>query len=130
MSFNLDEKPGVSGTQKVASQVGTPMQYADGVIHLNLNLEDKVEPMDESKVDEHIVGLIMSHQYSLKKGLELFGNKAKEAAMKELKQIHDMDTYTPIDHKTCPRKRRTRPYWHYSFSPKSVMGESRVESVQ
>ena len=41
--------------------------------------------MDEGDIDEHICGLIMSHQYTLKKGLELFGEKAEEPAVKELK---------------------------------------------
>ena len=38
----------------------------------------------------------MAHQYSMKKGIKLFGEKGEEATLKELKQIHDMDTYTPI----------------------------------
>ena len=38
----------------------------------------------------------MSNQFSLKKGLELFGNKAEAATGKELQQIHNMDTYTPM----------------------------------
>ncbi len=56
--------------------------------------------MDEGNVDENIVCLIMVHQYSLKKGFELFVEKAKIAAIKELAQIHDMDTYTLMDPKT------------------------------
>ena len=56
--------------------------------------------MGEDEICEHIVGLIMAQQYTLKKGLELFGEKAEEAAIKELQQIHDMDTYTPMDPKT------------------------------
>ena len=62
-----------------------------------------MEPFDEADINEHIVGLIMAHQYTPKKGLELFGKKAEEAAVKELKQIHDMDTYTPIDPKTLSK---------------------------
>ena len=65
-----------------------------------------MEPFDEEDIDEHIVGLIMAHQYTLKNGLELFGEKAEEAAIKELKQIHDMDTYTPIDPKILSKDQR------------------------
>ena len=90
VSFNLDKKLGV----------GAPMQYADGVLHLNLDEKPGVGPMDEVDVGEHIVGLIMAHQYALKKGLELFGDKDEEADVKELKQIHDMDTYMPMNPKT------------------------------
>ena len=32
----------------------------------------------------------------MKKGIEHFGEKGEEATLKELKKIHDMDTYTPI----------------------------------
>ena len=62
-----------------------------------------MEPFDEADIGEHIVGLIMAHQYTPKKGLELFGKKAAEAAVKEVKQIHNMDTYTPIDSKTLSK---------------------------
>ncbi len=45
----------------------------------------------------------MTNQYLLKKGVDLFGNCGEVAAIKELCQIHDMDTYTPINPKklTC-----------------------------
>ena len=38
----------------------------------------------------------MTNQYTLKKGLKLFEEKAEKATMKELKQIHDLDTYPLI----------------------------------
>ncbi len=41
----------------------------------------------------------MANQCLLKKVVELFGNQGKVAAIKELQQIHDMDTYTPMDPK-------------------------------
>ena len=51
--------------------------------------------------------LIIAHQYSLKKGIELFGEKAKVAAVDELSQIHNLDTYTPMDHtKLTPNQKR------------------------
>ena len=39
----------------------------------------------------------MIHQYNLKKGLELFGDKAEIATVKELKQINDMGKYVPLE---------------------------------
>jgi len=80
VSFNLG---GNSGVQQ--NNLEHPQQYADGVLHLNLEQGNEVEPMGECDRDEHIVGLIMAHQYSLKKGLELFGKKAEDATLKELK---------------------------------------------
>ena len=38
----------------------------------------------------------MAQQYSLKKEVELVGEWAEEATVKELSHIHHMDTYTPI----------------------------------
>ena len=42
----------------------------------------------------------MAQQYSLKKGMELFGDRAGKATLKEMQQLHDMDTYMPVDPKT------------------------------
>ena len=44
--------------------------------------------MEDWEVDEHTTGLVMAHQYSLKKGVELFGERAEDATVKELSQIH------------------------------------------
>ena len=52
--------------------------------------------MTEEQSDAHIVGVIFAQHFSLKKGLELFGEKADVAVQKELNQIHQMDTYKPI----------------------------------
>ena len=49
---------------------------------INLNLSDPTydrQKMHEQEVEEHILGLIMAHQYSMKKGIELFGEKGEEA---------------------------------------------------
>ena len=118
VSFNLDEKPGV----------GAPAQYADGVLHLNLDEKPGV-PMDEADIDEHICGLIMSHQYTLNKGLELFGEKAEEAAVKELKQIHDMDTYTPIDPKTLSTEEKNKALSALFFLTEKRHGKNQGEKV-
>ncbi len=55
--------------------------------------------MSQGDIDDHILGLIMASQYLLKKGIKLFGNRSKVVANKELRQIHNMDTYTPMDPK-------------------------------
>ncbi len=71
-------------------------QLANGLINRNF---DQVTVMSQRDIDEHIVGLIMVNQYLLKKVLELFGDKGKVTAIKELWLIHDMDTYTPMSPK-------------------------------
>ena len=102
-SFNLG---GNSRVQQ--NNLECPQQYADGVLHLNLEQGNEVEPVEKCDRDEHIVGIIMAHQYSLKKGLELFGEKAEDATLKELQQIHDMATYTPMDPKELTKEEKAK----------------------
>ena len=52
--------------------------------------------MTEAHIDPHFLGVILVQQYGLKKGIELFGEKAYAAVVKELTQIHELDTYEPI----------------------------------
>ena len=52
---------------------------------------------DEFDTNVEALGLIMVHQYNLKKGLELFGDKAEVDNVIELQQIHDMGTYVPLE---------------------------------
>ena len=57
-----NENPGV------ADYESQPRQYSDGMT--NLNLSDTTydqRKMCEQEVEEHILGLIMAHQYSMKK---------------------------------------------------------------
>ena len=52
--------------------------------------------MTEEQSDAYIIGVIFAQHFSLKKGLELFGEKADAVVHKDLTQIHKMDTYEPI----------------------------------
>ena len=67
-----------------------------GVINLELGPEGPPPSFTEAQMDEHIVGVIFSQQHSLKKGRDLFGEKADTAITKELQQIHDLETYDPV----------------------------------
>ena len=91
VNVNLAGMPGVPEDWE------PPTQYADGVINLN-TIDAKFAPKSDFDVDEHILGVIMAQQYSLRKGIELFGKRAEVAAVDELSQIHHMATYTPMDH--------------------------------
>jgi hypothetical protein len=44
----------------------------------------------------HAVGVILAQQYSVNKGIKLFGERAKQSVSKELRQLHDYHTYTPV----------------------------------
>jgi hypothetical protein len=42
-------------------------------------------------------GTSLTQQYIVQKGLKKFGDKGKEATLKELEQLHDRECFTPID---------------------------------
>ena len=74
-----------------------------GVVHFNVgNDAPPLKTMTKEKSDAHIVGVIFAQNFSLKKGLELFGGKADAAVHKELTQIHKMDTYEPVHQSKIP----------------------------
>ena len=50
----------------------------------------------EDHVMMHVLGVVLAEQYSINKGIRLFGDRAREAVSKELKQLHDYVTYTPV----------------------------------
>jgi hypothetical protein len=68
-----------------------------GVIHLQF--DDNAPPpshMIGAQLDAHILGVILVQKYSLKKGLEIFCDRASVAMVKELSEIHGLEVYEPI----------------------------------
>ena len=45
----------------------------------------------------HVLGVPMIQAHGLHKGIELFGQKARNTVQKEMQQQHDMETYTPVE---------------------------------
>ena len=69
---------------------------------LNVNIDAPVKDtsrncMDDSSLDEYLLEVVLVQQYNLRKGLELFGDRAEEATKNELQQIHDFGTYIPMN---------------------------------
>ena len=65
-----------------------------------LNLEtDEGEPvfseMSEEDCDTHVMGVLLTQHYNMKKAKELFGDRSDNAVMRELSQIHACETYKP-----------------------------------
>ena len=46
--------------------------------------------MTEAHTGAHTIGVILVQQYGLKKGIELFGEKADADVVKDLTQIHEI----------------------------------------
>ena len=66
---------------------------------LDLNIE----------TDGHDEGLILAHlfiQFSLKQGLKKYGKKGEKSVMKELRSLHDLKAWIPLDHKKLTREQR------------------------
>ena len=84
-----------------------------GVVNLNIDTPVQVQAPDDGWADddsltEHLLGVILVQQYNLKKGLELFGDRAEAATTKELQQIHDFGTYVPQDAKELSKAERLK----------------------
>ena len=68
-----------------------------GVINLHFD-EDAPPPPEitEAHTYTHILEVILVQQYGIKKGIQLFRKKSYSAVVKELTQIHKLETYEPI----------------------------------
>ena len=63
--------------------------------------------MTSEESEAHVVGLVLAQMYSLRKGTELFGEKAEQATMAELTQIDNFETYKPVHkHELSEQDRR------------------------
>jgi len=64
---------------------------ADGQVHATIMLHIRNAPTIHAT--QHVI------TYSLKQGIAKFGEAAKQAAMKDIKQLHDRECFMPIDPK-------------------------------
>ena len=53
--------------------------------------------MADEETREHVLGIIVAQQHGLHTGLRKFRSKGKQAVLKELEQLQDMQAYTPIE---------------------------------
>ena len=54
-------------------------------------------------------------QYTLKKGLQVFGPKGTEAVFSEMKQLHDRYVCEPINEKDLSREQKNKPLGYLMF---------------
>ena len=65
---------------------------------INLVFDENAPPPSElspEEIDSHILGVILANQYNLKKGKELFGDRADETVTAVLSEIDGLETYEP-----------------------------------
>merc|ERR1711966_512027 len=79
-----------------------------GFINIEVNHGSRpMRQLSEEESKAHVVGLVLAQMYSLRKGTELFGEKAEQATMTELSQIDDFERYRPLHkHEISEQDRR------------------------
>jgi hypothetical protein len=73
--------------------------------------------------DKMRVWAYLTVQYNLKQGLRKFGSRGEEAAVKELSQLHIMDTWTPMEASKLSREQRMRALSLLLFLKEKQMGD-------
>ena len=53
--------------------------------------------MSEEDIEAHSMGVMLIDNFNMKKAISIFGNKAETVVMKDLQNIHDMNTYATMD---------------------------------
>ena len=89
-----------------------------GILNVNCKIpvtEPNRDRIHDSNLEEQMLGVILVQQYNLKKGMELFGNRAKEAAENELQQIHDFSTYILVMPKELTREEKIKALYALMF---------------
>ena len=78
-----------------------------GVIHVNVQ-DTKLPEMTKEERMEHVLGVILLQQFNLNAGLKKFGVRGEQAVSKELKQLHDMRTFSPVDAQTLSKEEQIK----------------------
>ena len=86
----------------LATTTTTSKPFVDDVTHR----VDKV--MCTTSEEELGVMAYLLTQYNLKPGLRKFGTRGEMAALKEMTQLHIMDTWTPMEAEKLSREQRMR----------------------
>ena len=65
---------------------------------MNLRKEDAPDSITTNdEIEDFIIVMVLLQHFNIKKGTELFGDRTTGEVGKEIQQIHDMDTYVPMD---------------------------------
>ena len=98
--------------------------------NVNVHNDDPpLEAMDKEDAMIYLLGVVMVQQFSLNKGLKEFGDRDKDATMKELTQIRDMDTHHPLDASTLTWEQRKRALPSILFLVEKRCGDIKGKNV-
>ena len=85
--------------------------------------------MNDSNLEEQMLGVILVQQYNLKKEMELFGDRAKEATKNELQGIHNFGTYIPVMPKELTKEEKTKALYALMFIVEKRDGRVKAHKV-
>lgn len=91
------------------------MHFTIGAANLNLPI-----PVYEDEMK--VLGVIMT-QLSLREGLKRFGERGKQGALKEMRQLHDMHTFFPRAPKSLTREEKRNALSSLIFLKEKDTGE-------
>ena len=78
---------------------------------INLNVSPLEQKDLTTDVMTHVLWAAIVQTFSIKKGIQVFREKGKEAVRSELQQMQDMAVYTTMDaSKLTPEQRKM--FWH------------------
>ena len=97
----LEDRPACTRSGR---ETRIPDRYNDFTMLSALNPEETLIAQED---ELGYLGVVML-QMSLKEGLKILGEKGEKSALKEMTQLHDMDTFTPRDPRTLTREERVK----------------------
>jgi len=105
--------------QLLATTTTTSGPFVDDVMH---RVDRAMCTMSEEELG--VMAYILM-QYNLKLGLRKFGTRGEKAALKEMTQLHIIDTWTPMDAGKLSREQRMR-----ALSSLLFLKEKRTEDIK
>ncbi|KAL7502164.1 hypothetical protein ACHAWX_000477 [Stephanocyclus meneghinianus] len=100
------------------------IELDDEFIDEDKALEDAPENLIIREDELGYLGIIMM-QLNLKEGLKIWGEKGEKSAMKEMAQLHDMDTFVPRDPKSLTREERIKALSLLIFLKEKANGDKK-----
>ena len=79
----------------------------------------------EDHVVMHVLGVILAIQYSIQKGIKLFGDQGNQSVTSELQLLHDVITFIPVHAQDLSKSPRTQALASLMF-----MTEKRCKHVK
>ena len=98
-------------------------------MELTDDAKDAQRQMLEQEIESHIIWVVLAQQYNLRKGLELFGDRAEAAVDVELSQIHSLNAFVPKFAKDLSYEQKNKAFESLLFITEKRNGNIKGRSV-